>query len=143
MRFLSKISGMEDDFKIYVDRLREGREELIDFTKDPTFIGIPEEFSEPVRISGVAYLANEHLIMRLNIETKAQFTCGICSEPSCVPIAIKEFYQTVELAKIPHSVFNFGDLVRDAILLHIPHTFECGGGNCPHREELSNYFIKK
>ena len=129
---------MKDDFKIYIDRLREGREEVVDFTADATFIEVADEFSEPVRVYGVAYLAHDHLILRLNIVTEAGAICAICNEPVTSTIEIKDFYQTVELAKIPHFVFNFTSLVRDAILLQAPHVVECGG-SCPYREQLRGY----
>jgi uncharacterized metal-binding protein YceD (DUF177 family) len=131
---------MKDDFKIYIDRLREGREEVIDITVSATFIGVPEEFSEPVRVRGVAYLAESHLILRLDIQTKSYSMCTMCNEPVHSSLEIKDFYQTVDLAKIPHSVFNFEDLVRDTILLQAPHIVECSGGQCPHREQLKKYF---
>lgn len=134
--------GMEDNFKIYVDRLREGREEIVNFTATEGFIGVPEEFGAPVKVSGVAYLAHEHLILRLNIVTECKAMCAICNELTPVAVLIKDFYQTVELAKIPHFVFNFEDLVRDAILLQTPHTVECSGGHCPQREQLEMYFSK-
>lgn len=134
---------MEENFKIYVDRLREGREEKISFTVDASFIGVPSEFLDPVRISGVAYLAHSHLILRLRIDTMMRMVCAMCNEFVNVQTAIDDFYQTVELAKIPHFVFNFEDLVRDAILLQLPHTVECNGGNCPDREQLQKYFSKE
>jgi len=138
---LSKIFAMEDNFKIYVDRLRKGQEEKISFVADPGFLEVPGEFVDEVQISGKAYLADEHLVLKLQLHTEATLPCSICNEPVKLSLA-EDFYQTVELAKIPHFVFNFEDLVRDALLLQVPQTVECGEGRCPHREELGKYFAK-
>lgn len=134
---------MEDDFKIYVDRVRGGNEESLDFAVPPHFVGVPQEFRERVQVTGVAYCTDSDLILRLNIETEVTLACAICTEPFPFKIDLRDCYHVVELAKISGSVFNFEDLVRDALLLHLPHSVECMGGKCPEREGLARYFSKR
>lgn len=134
---------MLDAFKIYIDQLRHGEVEEISENLSPDFIGINEEdlaFSSPVDIKGEAYLADNELILRLNIETSAIIPCSICNEKVVVGIKLKDFYHSEPVSKIKSGIFNFSEVLRDAILLETPKFTECNEGKCSGRQEMKKYF---
>jgi uncharacterized metal-binding protein YceD (DUF177 family) len=128
--------------KIYIDRLKEGQTLKIDESLSPDFLDVHEKdllFAEPVRLEGEAYLANEHLILHLNIETTARLPCAICNDPVNLRISIKNIYLTEPLAEIKRAVFEVTEEVRESILLQTPLFTECNGGKCPERENLKPF----
>jgi len=134
---------MSDLLSIYIDRLALGKSENIEVILPFDFLQADDEdvrFCAPISVKGEAYVADDHLILRLSLGTQFSTKCAICNGACEVQISLEHFYQTVPLAKIPSAVFNFGDLVRDALLLEIPHSSECGGGSCQEREGLKKYF---
>ncbi len=131
----------EDQFKIYIDRLKEGRKEKIEVEVDPAFLTLADNevlFNKPVKLTGEAYLAENHLLLNLKIIAEATMPCSICNEPTQVPIAIKDFKQQIDLEEFAKPVYDFADDVRTAILLKIPPFAECGG-NCPDRKTVSKF----
>ena len=129
-------------FNIYIDRLLGGHVENIEEEVDPAVMKVKDNllsFEEPIKISGKAYLAEDFLIMNLDIETKYKAPCKICSEEIKKPVEIKGIYLTQELKEIPSRVFDAMELIRDTIFLEIPNYHECRG-DCPMRDELKNYF---
>ncbi len=67
-----------ENLKIYIDRLKGSQTQKINETLPPDFLGIDEEdllFDQPVQLKGETYVANEHLIIHLNIETTARLPC--------------------------------------------------------------------
>lgn len=133
---------MEDVFKIYIEQLREGREEKIHEKLDPGFLDIHEvglAFDKPVELRGVAYLAEQELILRWDIRTEALIPCSICNELVEVPVYIQNFYYSEPTSKIKSGVYNFKDLLRETILLEVPTFIECRAGNCPKRQEYQKY----
>lgn len=134
---------MTEQLKIYIDRLKEGQIEQIAEVLPPDFLDIHEEdlaFSEPVTLSGKAYLAEDHLVLNLCVKTEASIPCCICNELVKVPVVLDNFYHTVALEDISSPVLDYGADLREAILLQTPLFAECSGGNCPEREEVSKYF---
>ncbi len=133
---------MDDEFKIYVEQLREGREKKIEEHLDPDFLDIHEPdlaFKEPVEVIGVAYLAEQELIIHWEVKTEAVISCAICNEPTSVPVHIHNFYYSEPLAAIKSGIYNFKNLLRETILLEVPAFTECHGGHCPKRQEYSKY----
>lgn len=129
-------------FNIYIDRLLGGHVENIDEEIDPKVMETKDNlltFEEPVKVTGKAYLAEDFLIMNLDIETKYKAPCKICSEDIEKPLEVRGIYLTKELKEIPSRVFDAMELVRDTIFLEIPDYHECGG-ECPMRDELKKYF---
>lgn len=122
------------ELTIYVDRLKDGQEEMFAGELSPNFLGDDPEFQEKITISGKAYVTGEHLILRLQAQTSAQVPCSICNELVTVPLHIENFYHAEPLADIS-SVFDFTPLVREDLLLQLPQFAECGG-RCPERENL-------
>lgn len=134
---------MDDAFKIYVEQLRDGREEKIDEQFSSDFLEVDEphlRLKEPIHLTGLACVADTELLLRWQVSTAAQLTCSICNEWVTVPIVIKEFCESIPLEEIPSGVYHFKELLREAILLEIPPFVECHGGCCPKREEYRRYF---
>lgn len=131
-----------EKLKIYIDRLKGGHTLKIEETLSPDFLDIGEEdllFGAPVHLKGEAYLANEHLIIHLNIETTASLPCSICNDPILIPIVLKNIYLTEPLAGIKGAIFDITGEVRESILLQAPLFSECHHGKCPERENLKQF----
>lgn len=135
---------MKSSLKIYIDRLGDGRTEKIEETVPPQIMGVNEkdlQFNHPINLFGKAYLAEDHLIIQLNIQTEIEMPCLICNERTQKKIGIASFYHTEEIAKIQGHIFDYTDPVREGVLLEVPSYVECVG-NCPKRGELKNYLDK-
>ncbi|MCH9609828.1 MAG: hypothetical protein S4CHLAM45_09130 [Chlamydiales bacterium] len=140
---------MKDErFKIYVDRLKEGDVESIEETLDPIFIDVENEegelkFDAPVEILGEAFVSGENFILRLGVKTEATMSCAICNEELDVPLTIPPIMHMEKLCQVKAGIFQLAPVVREAILLEVPHRAECNSGNCPEREKLKKYFSKE
>lgn len=136
---------LDDHFKIYVDQLKNGHVEEINEEFSPDFIGVSEEglsFRAPVFVKGQAYLADNELMLRLNVSTEATMPCAICNAEVVQPIVLKDMYEAKPLQEIPSGIFSLMDPLRDAILLETPAFVECNNGDCPERKHLEK-FLKK
>lgn len=137
---------MEDEFKIYVDRLKHGEVEQIEEQLDPGFLMQDDEelsFKHAVDIQGEAYVAEKELVLHLNsIETIATLPCTICSEPTETPLQLKGLYHVVPLAEIKSGIFNLKEYLRETIILEAPRFVECHEGKCPERKNFEQ-FLKK
>jgi len=132
--------------QIFVDRLKNDQTLKIDETLPPDFLGIDESelsFKEPVHTQGEVYLADDHLVIHLAIDTVATLPCSICNETVTVPIQIKNLYLTQPLAEISGSIFDLGEEVRETVILQTPLFVECSGGKCPEREQIKKFFKKE
>lgn len=142
-RYMDQVT---DQFKIYVEQLRDGHSEMIEETLDPSFLEIREkelQFTNPVVIKGEVYLADEMLVLHMDIKTCAQIPCIICNEPVKVEIVINGLYHAVPLSEVKSGVYNFKELLRETILLDTPSLTECDQGHCPQRKELQKYLKKE
>jgi hypothetical protein len=134
-----------DQFKIYVNRLKEGQTHLHDETVSPEFLDIHEDalcFQESVRVTGSSYLADDHLITHLDVSAAAFIPCSICNGPVRIPIVIKNLYLSMPLSEIRGAVYNLCDEIRESILLQAPQFAECNEGNCPNRPYLQKFLEK-
>jgi len=134
-----------DQFKIYPERLRDGHVERLHEVFPPDFIDVKEQelrFEHSVDVEGEAYLADDNLIIHLDIATIALMPCAICNEASEVPLEIKDFYHMEPLNEIHGAVFDLTDLLRETLLLELPKVVECNHGHCPQRQEVGKYFKK-
>ncbi len=139
------LSPMEETFKIYVRRLKEGQTEKIVENLSPDFMGVSEAelaFKVPVVIEGEASVADDVLVLRLHIETEATMPCSICNQNVQVKISIPDLCHTEEIANIKSSVFDYQEVVREAILLELPFIAECNHGDCPERATMAKYISK-
>lgn len=133
---------MNDAFKIYVDQLRDGHEEIIHEMFEPDFIDINEKdlkFKKPVQVEGKAYMADDSLVLNFDITTEASLLCTVCNTVVPAEIKIHNFYHAVPLDEIKGGIYYMQDILRETILLETPNFQECNGGNCPEREKLSKY----
>jgi uncharacterized metal-binding protein YceD (DUF177 family) len=135
-----------EGFKIYVDPLKHGHVERIDECFTPDFLDVKEKeliFSDPVLVQGEAYAAEANLILHLTASTHAYMFCSMCNERVKVAVNLENLYHAVPLADVKGAVFSMADVIREGILLEIPHFAECNGGKCPKREELNRYLSKE
>lgn len=136
---------MRDAFRIYVDQLRDGKEEILKEELSPEFLEVAEPdlaFKDPVKLEGTVYRADEELILNFNVNTQATLACAICNAPVKVPITVQNFYHAEPLKDIKSGIYNFRDLLRETILLETPQFAECNGGDCPEREKIRKFFKK-
>lgn len=127
---------------ILIDRLKSGQTEKIDQKLDSEFLGPDEaelKFPTPVTVNGEAYLTDDHLIIHLKAETAVLMPCSICNQMIEADLKINNFYQAVPIEEISSAIFDYQDLLREALLLELPRTVECNGGKCPDREVLKPY----
>ncbi len=135
---------MENPLKIYVDRLSRERTEKIEETLTPELVDVNEKdlkFQSSVKLEGKAYLAEDHLVIQLDVETEALIPCAICNKGLKKKITVKGFYHTEDLEKIRGHVYDYTNPLREAILLEVPSYVECLE-NCPKRTDLKNYLQK-
>lgn len=136
---------MEDEFKIYVDQLRDGDVEHISEAFSPAFLDISEkevQFLQPVEVSGEAYLADDQLVLHLDIRTEVIVPCAICNEPVSLPLEIRNFYHMASSEEIKTGIYVYKEILREAILLETPSFAECEG-KCPKRQEIQKYLKKE
>lgn len=135
---------MDDSFKIYVKQLRDGQVEKIEENFSTDFLDVHEKdlvFSDPVKVSGEAYLADNELVLHLDIQACGIIPCAICNEGVKVKIAVPDFYHAVPLNEVTTGIYNFSDILRETILLETPLFAECGGC-CPRRKDVQKYMKK-
>ena len=132
---------MDDTFRIFVYRLKDGSEEKLSETLPPDFMEVHEAelaFKAPVIVQGRATVTDDVLILRLNIETEACMPCSVCNQESIVKIKINNFCHTEKLSEIKGGVYDYRSALREGILLELPLTAECNG-DCPERASLAQY----
>lgn len=133
---------MDSVFKIFVDRLKDGKVEKISTQLNPEFLSVNEKdlsFREPIAFSAEAYLAIDHLIFQFSALTQVSLPCAICNEMIPLPLEVKNTYHSFPLAELPTAIFDSTDLVRETILLQIPQFAECKNGKCPERESIKKF----
>ena len=135
---------MQNSLKIYIDRLSGERTEKIEETLTPELMDVNEkdlQFQNSVKLKGRAYLAENHLVIYLDIEAEVLIPCAICNNGVRKKIIVKGFYHTEELEKIRGHVYNYANPLREAVLLEVPSYAECLE-DCPKRTDLKNYLQK-
>lgn len=137
---------MEDLFKIYIDRLESGEEELIKETFPSTVMEIFESelaFKYPIYFEGKVTMTTTSLLLTFSVETIATLPCAICNGEASVKIKIINFHHMEKLEDVKGGIFNFKNLLRETVLLEIPLKAECHEGNCPERINMVKYMKKK
>jgi hypothetical protein len=139
---------MMEDFKIYIDRLKDRHVQKIEEAFNPSFLEVDEEelqFDLPVTVRGEAYLTDDHLIIHLSAATMAEMPCSVCNKMIKTPLTVGNFYHAEPLSEIREAIYDFGEALREALLIELPRTIECNGsalgqqGTCPSRETLAPY----
>lgn len=132
------------ELKIYTDRMKDGQGDSFTGIVS-TDILIPKEpdvvFSDTLELSGEAYVAGDHVILKLKVKAFAWIPCAICNELVKTPIILDNFYHAEPLEAIPTGVFDFSELLRNDLLLELPQFAECQG-KCPQREDMKKFFKK-
>jgi uncharacterized metal-binding protein YceD (DUF177 family) len=133
---------MDDTFRIFVHRLKDGHQEKIQESLAPDFLAISEAelaFKTPITIKGSAAVADGMLVLLLDVETEATMPCAICNEDVQVKICLHNFCHTESLENIKGAIFDYRAILREGILLELPYTTECNNGNCPERSVVAKY----
>lgn len=95
------------------------------------------KFTRPISIEGKSYLANDTLILRLNIKFFISIPCSICNTFFEKEFIIKNLLITEKLLKI-NSVYDYKDEIRNACFLEIPSYIQCSE-KCPELNTLKKY----
>lgn len=133
---------MDERFKIYVDQLHEGYVETLSESFSPEFLDVHEKdlkFVDPVDVQGEAYLADDMLVLHIDIHTIGMIPCAICNEPVKVEVTIPGSYHAIPLDEIKGGIYNFQEILRETILLEVPILAECNQGKCPQRSAFQKY----
>ncbi|MBI5274742.1 MAG: hypothetical protein HY860_06805 [Chlamydiales bacterium] len=133
---------MNDKFLIYIDRLIQGKKDNLSFEVPPSFLEINEDdlsFEDTVFIEMESYIAEDHLILHLDLSTTCTIPCGLCNQKTRKEISLNGEYYTIPLKEIPSRVYNFKEAIRESILLEVPSYYQCNDPNCPGKEELKKY----
>jgi len=136
---------MKQSVKIYIERLRGGKNEEILEKLDPAFLDISEKevaFKEPIEVKGEAYLAEDWLIIRLSIVAYVELQCALCCERFRYAINLEDMLHEEPLENIREATYDLLPLIRESILLEIPFYPQCGITKCNNRQEVEK-FLKK
>ncbi len=133
---------MKEECLIWIDRLKNGQTQKINESLNPSFLKIEEDdlkFTSPVPVQGEAYLSNEELIIRLKASTQAMMPCIICNKLITIDLVLDGFYHVQPTNEIPGAIFDYQELLREALLLELPRYVECNQGKCPDRPSIAPY----
>ena len=134
-----------DDLEIYIDRLKNNKEEPIYKNIHGDLLEINEQelkLVDEIKIKGKAYIASDFLIINFfTVQGRILMPCSICNELKSIDIKINNFYHSEPLDKIKNNKFNFKDVLKEAIFLEIPSFLECNN-NCEKRKDLNKYINK-
>lgn len=132
---------------VYVDRLKGDNEEEIAETIDPQALGMQESdeltVTAPVEIEGRAYMADEYLVVDLDITASITIPCAFCNQDFVLDVDVQHSIHEEPISDIKHGVFDIIPLVREAIFLEVPLYPLCGGKVCLHRDEIEKYLKKE
>jgi len=127
--------------QIALDQLQDGETIAIEESLPPGFLGIDETdlvSNRPIYLKGDASRVGDHLIVRFVAQTEVFMPCSFCNEMTLVPSKTGEMvYESDD------QIFEYGKLVREEMILMIPHFAECAGGHCPHRSLIDQLRKKK
>jgi uncharacterized metal-binding protein YceD (DUF177 family) len=131
---------------VYIERLREGKVELIEEKIDPARLDIAEEdfiCKEPIEMKAEVYLVDTWLIVKMSFTTQVTLSCSFCNEPFVFPIEVKDEQYEESLEEIKDSVLDLLPLIREALFLEIPFYPQCGNTVCRNRDEIEKYLKKE
>jgi uncharacterized metal-binding protein YceD (DUF177 family) len=133
---------MTDICVIHIDRLKEGKSLKIEETFSPKDLDLGDDsltFDSRIEIKGNTYLAEDHLVIQLDIKGSAIMPCLVCNKETKIPFFLKNVYITKPTDDISSGSFSFKDDLREAIYLDLPAYAECQEGDCPERKNMQNY----
>ena len=133
---------MENNLHIFIDRLKDNKEEKILDTLASEDLDIKNEkeliFKSPIELEAKAYKASEELIINVNLKFRVSIPCKICNKLIEKDINVKNLYiiESLENIKI---FYDLKDEIKNLCFLQIPSYVECLD-SCPSRENIKNYF---
>ena len=65
--------------------------------------------------------------------------CSMCNEMIESDLNVDHFYHAVPTEEIECAIFDYQELLREALLIELPQTVECNDGNCPERAKIAPY----
>lgn len=133
---------VDPGLKIYVEQLRGGKVQELSEALSPAFLGVQEaelSFEDPVVIEGEAYMAQDDLVVQVDIETKALLPCRVCNEHFKYDIVVDKLMHIEPITGLKRGYFDISEVLREAILLEIPPIAECHEGHCPARKDMETY----
>ncbi len=131
-----------DRLKIFVHRLGEGRKEVISETLGPELMDLSEaelRFQDPVCVSGEAEVVDGEFCLSIRAATRVQMPCRVCGEWVTVELKTPELMHNQSLNELRSGVFQMQGMIREGLLLELPHCVECSFGVCPERKEINRY----
>lgn len=134
------------ELKVYIDRLKEGAIEKFSGDIPSSFLDLIDKdlvCDHPVHVKGDAYLANDHLIVNLELKATVKIPCSICNQMTEISLHVPDFTHAEPISLIKGSIFDLSELIREDILIQIPQFVECNQGNCPERETIKKFLKKK
>lgn len=133
---------MKDCCTVLIEHLREGKSTPIDESFAPTTLELNDEelsFIDPVSIKGSGYLAEDLLVIQIDITGACYLPCAVCNKPVKIPLVLKNTYITKPLSECSSGKAYFMQDLREAILLEVPSFTECNEGKCPERTHMKEY----
>ena len=133
-----------EELKLYIDRLRACEYKKFSFTSTPEIMECEDEvdsdvlFEKNIDITGEATLANDHLMININIYTTVKNYCKICNEQISHELSISEKHIPFSLKTMKSGVFHLKSYVQELIFLNIPKYSECKN-LCPERSVIKKH----
>ncbi|NGX34793.1 MAG: hypothetical protein K1060chlam1_01149 [Candidatus Anoxychlamydiales bacterium] len=135
---------MENNLHIFIDRLKDEKEEKIIDSLEIEKLDIKDEkeliFTKPIDLEAKAYRANEELVINLNLKFTIKMPCKICNELVEKEIIVKNLYIIEKIENIK-TFYDLKKEIKNVCFLQSPSFVECLD-NCPKRQNIKNYFKK-
>lgn len=133
---------MSDRCLLLIEHLKEGKSSSFEENFDPKTLSLDDKelsFKPPIHVKGVGYLAEDHIVIHVDVEGSAYLPCSVCNKPVNIPVILKNAYITKPLSDLSGGKLDFTEDLRETILLEVPSFAECNEGNCPDRAYIEKY----
>lgn len=127
---------------VLIEHLKSGKSVVIDEHFDSDVLALNDDeltFSSPIRVKGSSYLAEDLIVIQLDIDGIYHLPCSVCNRPVTIPFALKNTYITKPLSECCGGKIHFMEDLRESILLEVPSFAECNGKQCPERAQLAKH----
>ena len=133
---------MSDCCILLIEHLREGKSSPFEENFDPKALTLEDgelSFKAPIHVKGIGYIAEDHIVIQLDIKGSAYLPCSVCNKPVNIPVILKNAYITKPLSDLSGGKLYFTEDLRELILLEVPSFAECNKGKCPDRAHIEKY----
>ncbi len=131
-------------FLLNINLLKDGEpEKILSGEYPPSFLDIDEpdlQFLDPVILEGTVVKTDKMLIFRFSFSTYAMIPCRVCNEVIKHKMTQKDILHTEE---IQNNLYDYTEILREEILIHVPSFIECNNDNCPEREKMPKYLANR